>query len=146
MHSGRATHRKRIRIRCARARWLAPIATARMALQRNSSSCGRERERYLLPVPRGKNADRSCGNTRRWLKTAQTAITHMDPTIRGCWRSAPRSSVRAVTRRVDIRALPYDADGLATGTPSQYLLGQSCLNCHAQVHGSNHPSGSKLMR
>ena len=43
-------------------------------------------------------------------------------------------------------SIAYDADGLATGTPSQYLLGQSCLNCHSQVHGSNHPSGSKLMR
>jgi DmsE family decaheme c-type cytochrome len=39
-----------------------------------------------------------------------------------------------------------DAGGLPTGTPSQFLLGQSCLNCHSQVHGSNHPSGSKLMR
>ena len=39
-----------------------------------------------------------------------------------------------------------DADGLASGVPSQFLLGQSCLNCHEQVHGSNHPSGSRLMR
>lgn len=39
-----------------------------------------------------------------------------------------------------------DSDGLASGTPSQYLLGQNCMNCHSQVHGSNHPSGSKLMR
>ncbi len=37
-------------------------------------------------------------------------------------------------------------DGLAADLPSQYLLGQSCMNCHSQVHGSNHPSGSKLMR
>jgi len=43
-------------------------------------------------------------------------------------------------------SIAYDTDGLATGTPSQYLLGQSCMNCHEQVHGSNHPSGSKLMR
>ena len=43
-------------------------------------------------------------------------------------------------------SIAYTADGLATGIPSQYLLGQSCLNCHEQVHGSNHPSGSKLMR
>ncbi len=43
-------------------------------------------------------------------------------------------------------SIAYDADGLASGAPSQYLLGQSCLNCHSQVHGSNHPSGSKLMR
>lgn len=37
-------------------------------------------------------------------------------------------------------------DGLATGSPSQFLLGRNCLNCHTQVHGSNHPSGNKLMR
>lgn len=43
-------------------------------------------------------------------------------------------------------SIANDADGLATGMPSQYLLAQSCMNCHEQVHGSNHPSGSKLMR
>jgi hypothetical protein len=43
-------------------------------------------------------------------------------------------------------SIAYDADGLPAGTPSQFLLGQSCMNCHVQVHGSNHPSGSKLMR
>jgi DmsE family decaheme c-type cytochrome len=40
----------------------------------------------------------------------------------------------------------YGPDGLAPATPSVYLLAQSCMNCHSQVHGSNHPSGSKLMR
>jgi DmsE family decaheme c-type cytochrome len=29
---------------------------------------------------------------------------------------------------------------------SAFLLAGSCLNCHSQVHGSNHPSGAKLMR
>ena len=43
-------------------------------------------------------------------------------------------------------SIAYDAGGLSSGTPSPYLLGQSCMNCHSQVHGSNHPSGSKLMR
>jgi len=43
-------------------------------------------------------------------------------------------------------SIAHTADGLAAGAPSQFLLGQSCLNCHEQVHGSNHPSGSKLMR
>ncbi|NNF15983.1 MAG: DmsE family decaheme c-type cytochrome [Gammaproteobacteria bacterium] len=38
--------------------------------------------------------------------------------------------------------------GLPTGgaAPSPYLLGNSCMNCHSQVHGSNHPSGSGLSR
>jgi DmsE family decaheme c-type cytochrome len=43
-------------------------------------------------------------------------------------------------------SIAFDAGGLASGSPSQFLLGQSCLNCHTQVHGSNHPSGSKLTR
>jgi DmsE family decaheme c-type cytochrome len=36
--------------------------------------------------------------------------------------------------------------GLPSGTPSGFLLAGSCTNCHSQVHGSNHPSGVKLMR
>ena len=43
-------------------------------------------------------------------------------------------------------SIPQDDRGLPDAMPSQYLLGQSCMNCHSQVHGSNHPSGSKLMR
>jgi DmsE family decaheme c-type cytochrome len=43
-------------------------------------------------------------------------------------------------------SIPQDAEGLPSGTPSQFLLGQNCMNCHSQSHGSNHPSGSKLMR
>ena len=26
------------------------------------------------------------------------------------------------------------------------VMGRSCMNCHTQVHGSNHPSGFSLMR
>jgi DmsE family decaheme c-type cytochrome len=36
--------------------------------------------------------------------------------------------------------------GLPSGVPSAMLLVGSCLNCHAQVHGSNHPSGANLSR
>ena len=43
-------------------------------------------------------------------------------------------------------SLPQDERGLPGNMPSALMLGQSCLNCHDQVHGSNHPSGSKLMR
>jgi len=41
---------------------------------------------------------------------------------------------------------PTAASGLPGGQRSPYVLGMNCLNCHSQVHGSNHPSGSKLMR
>ncbi len=43
-------------------------------------------------------------------------------------------------------SIPRTPDELAGGMPSQYLLGRNCMNCHTAVHGSNHPSGSKLMR
>ncbi len=43
-------------------------------------------------------------------------------------------------------SIAQDADGIASNMPSQFLLGQNCMNCHSQVHGSNHPSGSRLMR
>ena len=43
-------------------------------------------------------------------------------------------------------SIPADGDGLPDMMPSQFLLGQNCMNCHTQSHGSNHPSGSRLMR
>lgn len=38
------------------------------------------------------------------------------------------------------------ADGLPDNNPSNLLLMDSCMNCHTQVHGSNHPSGRALAR
>lgn len=41
---------------------------------------------------------------------------------------------------------PTPGMSLPGGQRANYALGMNCLNCHSQVHGSNHPSGSKLMR
>jgi hypothetical protein len=35
---------------------------------------------------------------------------------------------------------------VAGGSGNQNVLGKNCLNCHGQVHGSNHPSGARLTR
>lgn len=43
-------------------------------------------------------------------------------------------------------SLALDGERLPGGRPSALLLGNSCTNCHAQVHGSNHPSGASLNR
>ncbi len=43
-------------------------------------------------------------------------------------------------------SVAYTPDGLPSGSPSGFLLAGSCTNCHSQVHGSNHPSGAKLLR
>lgn len=36
--------------------------------------------------------------------------------------------------------------GLAPANASPLLLAGSCLNCHSQIHGSNHPGGASLSR
>jgi DmsE family decaheme c-type cytochrome len=43
---------------------------------------------------------------------------------------------------------PYGSEGLpgGTATANQNLVGKNCLNCHSQIHGSNHPSGARLTR
>jgi DmsE family decaheme c-type cytochrome len=43
-------------------------------------------------------------------------------------------------------SVPNTPQGLPGGAPSPYLLVGGCVNCHSQVHGSNHPSGQALMR
>lgn len=40
----------------------------------------------------------------------------------------------------------YSATGIPPNGAQQNLLGDSCTNCHSTVHGSNHPSGSRLTR
>ncbi len=38
----------------------------------------------------------------------------------------------------------YDATALAN--KDSHFIGQACLNCHSNIHGSNSPSGSKFQR
>jgi DmsE family decaheme c-type cytochrome len=37
-------------------------------------------------------------------------------------------------------------DNLAVQSRSNRIIGRGCVNCHAQIHGSNHPSGQSLTR
>jgi DmsE family decaheme c-type cytochrome len=37
-------------------------------------------------------------------------------------------------------------DGLAVQNRSNRIIGRACVNCHQQIHGSNHPSGQSLTR
>jgi len=38
----------------------------------------------------------------------------------------------------------YDATQVASG--SNRVVGRACVNCHAQIHGSNHPAGAQFLR
>jgi DmsE family decaheme c-type cytochrome len=46
----------------------------------------------------------------------------------------------------DHPGVAYTSEGIDPDSPNRFLLLRSCMNCHAQVHGSNHPSGSSQMR
>ena len=37
-------------------------------------------------------------------------------------------------------------DGTQLANASNRMVGRSCVNCHAQIHGSNHPSGNMFLR
>jgi DmsE family decaheme c-type cytochrome len=37
-------------------------------------------------------------------------------------------------------------DGAQLFARSNRLIGRSCVNCHAQIHGSNHPAGNAFLR
>jgi DmsE family decaheme c-type cytochrome len=37
-------------------------------------------------------------------------------------------------------------DGNALASRSNRLIGRACVNCHANIHGSNHPSGGTFLR
>jgi DmsE family decaheme c-type cytochrome len=43
-------------------------------------------------------------------------------------------------------SLSFTNQSLPGRNPSAMVLERSCMNCHTQVHGSNHPSGYNLMR
>jgi DmsE family decaheme c-type cytochrome len=42
--------------------------------------------------------------------------------------------------------LPAAGGGNGNGGSATFMVGGGCTNCHTQVHGSNHPSGAKLLR
>jgi DmsE family decaheme c-type cytochrome len=37
-------------------------------------------------------------------------------------------------------------DGTQIAAASNRAVGRSCVNCHSQIHGSNHPAGDKFLR
>ena len=40
----------------------------------------------------------------------------------------------------------YTSDDMGDNRDSRFMLARGCMNCHSEVHGSNHPSGSSQIR
>lgn len=51
--------------------------------------------------------------------------------------------IRTQGRRHVRRFLDFDDPDTAR---DRFIVGMNCMNCHSQVHGSNHPSGAYLLR
>ena len=60
-------------------------------------------------------------------------------------RRAPQLC-QACHSSVGHRSLPALAERLPSDPGAEFLFASACLNCHSQVHGSNHPSGNLLRR
>jgi predicted CXXCH cytochrome family protein len=88
--------------------------------------------------------DRCCGSTRRCERTVRRATTRTAHRTIACWPSACRCSASAVMSR-RASASVYDNNAI-TVNKSNRMFGRSCVNCHSNIHGSNHPSGQFLMR
>lgn len=43
-------------------------------------------------------------------------------------------------------SMAYTSDDIDSSPGDRFLLARGCMNCHSQVHGSNHPSGSSQIR
>lgn len=43
-------------------------------------------------------------------------------------------------------SVAYGSGSIGNSRSGQNVVGKNCLNCHSQVHGSNHPSGARLTR
>jgi DmsE family decaheme c-type cytochrome len=78
-----------------------------------------------------------CSNCHDAHGSAQPALLKMRPPFlcQTCHEGAGHPSILNTPQ-----GLPGGA------TPSALLLVGGCVNCHSQIHGSNHPSGSAFMR
>ena len=43
-------------------------------------------------------------------------------------------------------SVSFTANSLPGNNPSAFVVNGSCVNCHSQIHGSNHPTGAAFMR
>ena len=124
---------------------------------------------YAHPIRQGKMECSSChsphGATNEWQFAQQTLNQtcfdcHAEKRGPYLWEHAPAAEdcsncmlsmrgpmlCQSCHSQEGHPSVPADGDGLPGAMASQFMLGQNCMNCHTQVHGSNHPSGSRLMR
>jgi hydrogenase expression/formation protein HypE len=78
-------------------------------------------------------------------RAARRATTRMDRRTIECWSCRMPMLCQRCPRRDAPSSSIYDKDEI-TVNKSNRMFGRSCVNCHSNVHGSNHPSGQFFMR
>lgn len=111
-----------------------PFLLAQPTLNQTCYSCHADkRGPFLWEHPPAAENCADChnphGSNHRFLLTKSTPLLCQD-----CHSAAGHPSVARTGM------------GLPGNSPSTYLLGESCTNCHTKVHGSNNPSGAYLLR
>jgi DmsE family decaheme c-type cytochrome len=125
-----------------------------------------------MPAPEGKIDCASCHNPHGTPGERLLVAGSINETCYSChlekrgpflWEHAPAVESCANchdphgSRNPDMLAMPMprlcQQCHIATGHPSapqtpaaRFVMGRQCANCHVAVHGSNHPSGIRLVR
>ena len=60
--------------------------------------------------------------------------------------AVPLPAVPRRRRGIRARSTTAGRDGGSGGTPSIRIYARSCVTCHSQIHGSNHPAGQRFIR
>jgi DmsE family decaheme c-type cytochrome len=113
----------------------APAALVKHTVTETCTSCHTELRGPFLWEHQPVAED--CGNCHEPHGSVQPAMLKLRPPFlcQTCHEGAGHPSIANTPQ------------GLAGGRgPSTFLVGGGCVNCHSQVHGSNHPSGRALMR
>ena len=113
----------------------APAALVKNTVTETCTSCHTELRGPFLWEHQPVAED--CGNCHEPHGSVQPAMLKLRPPFlcQTCHEGAGHPSIANTPQ------------GLAGGrSPSTFLVGGGCVNCHSQVHGSNHPSGRALMR
>jgi DmsE family decaheme c-type cytochrome len=113
----------------------APAALVKNTVTETCTSCHTELRGPFLWEHQPVAED--CGNCHEPHGSAQPAMLKIRPPFlcQTCHEGAGHPSIVNTPQ------------GLAGGkSPSTLLVAGGCVNCHSQVHGSNHPSGRDLMR
>ena len=117
---------------------------ARLDQQREGAACRQLGVRELHELPRRDARTDAVGARARPRELHDLPRSARIVERSHAGRPACRCSVSVATSRRDIRR--RSTTTTRSLNKSNRMFGRSCVNCHSNIHGSNHPSGQFFMR